>query len=183
MLGTDINYGASNKSLVAYKKSMKGIRAGISFQAGITPAFSLVPELYFIMKGGKLKDNNPLTGSESALRLNTLELPVLARFHVGKFYMNAGPSLAYNLGGKRKIDKLSTKLIFANSSDGFKRFEAGIQAGGGFEFPYKQKRITLDIRYSYGLTNIVRTGEMYNRALMVSVRVAKPWKTNPFGRK
>lgn len=183
MVGSNINYGASNSGLAAYKKTMKGIRAGVSFQAGITPDFSLVSEIYFVMKGGKLKTNNPLTGSESALRLNTLELPVLARVHLGKFYMNAGPSIAYNLSGKQKIDNLSTKLSFANSSEGFKRFEAGLQAGGGFEFPYKQKRIALDIRYSYGLTNIARSGEMYNRALMVSVRVAKPWKTNPLGRK
>ena len=45
-------------------------------------------------KGGKLKANNPLTTSESTLHLNTLELPVLARFHFGKFYVNAGPSIS-----------------------------------------------------------------------------------------
>ncbi|MEO6001063.1 MAG: porin family protein [Chitinophagaceae bacterium] len=183
VVSTNLNYGGSNGALADYKKSAHGIQAGASFQAGITPGFSLVSELYFMKKGGKLQANNPLSANESTLRINTLELPVLARFHFGKFYMNAGPSIAYNLSGSRKSDDLSTKLSFQNSSAGFKRFDAGIQMGGGFEFPLKQKRVALDLRYSYGLTNIAYDKEMYNRALMVSLHFSKPWKTNPLGRK
>lgn len=183
MVSTNINYGGSNNIVADYKKATNGIQAGVSFQAGITPAFSLVSEFYYMRKGGKLKINNPLTTSESTLRLNTLELPVLARFHIGKFYMNAGPSLAYNFSGKREINNQSTKLLFNNSSDAFKRFEGSIQLGGGFEFPIKQKRIALDIRYNYGFTNISSNKEIYNRALMISVHFSKPWKSNPIGRK
>lgn len=182
VVSTNINYGGSNSSLADYKKTANGIQAGISFQAGITPGFSLVSELYFMKKGGKLKANNPLTTNESNLRLNTIELPVLARFHVGKFYMNAGPSIAYNLSGNRKIVDVSTKLSFKNSVEGFKRFDAGIQMGGGVEFPFKQRRIALDIRYNYGLTNISYDREIHNRAVMISVHFSKPWKTNPLGK-
>lgn len=181
-VSTSINYGGSNSALADYKKSAKGIHAGASFQAGITPVFSLVSEIYFIRKGGELKANNPLTTSESTLRLNTLELPVLARFHVGRFYMNAGPSMAYNLSGNREINGKSAKLSFNNSDVGFKRFDAGIQMGGGFEFPLKQKRVALDIRYAHGLTNIAYGQEMHNRALIISVHFSEVWKTNPFGR-
>ena len=183
VVSTNINYGGSNSSLDDYKKSNNGIQAGASFQAGITPNLSLVSELYFMRKGGKLKVNNPLTTTESTLHLNTLELPVLVRFHFGKFYVNAGPSIAYTLGGDRKINDKSTKLSFNNTIEGYKRFDAGIQAGGGVEFPFKQRRIALDIRYNYGLTNIAYSKEMYNRAVMISVHFSKPWKTNPLGRK
>lgn len=182
VVSTNLNYGGSNSALADYKKSASGIQAGASFQAGITPGFSIVSEVYFMKKGGKLKANNPLSANESTLRLNTLELPVLARFHFGKFYVNAGPSIAYNLSGNRKIEDVSTKLSFANSTEGFKRFDAGVQMGGGLEFPFKQKRIALDIRYIYGLTNIAYDKEIHNRALMISVHCSKPWKTNPFAR-
>jgi hypothetical protein len=181
VVSTNLNYGGTNSSLTDYKKTANGIQAGASFQAGITPGFSVVTELYFMRKGGKLKTDNPLTTSESSLHLNTIELPVLARFHFGKFYVNAGPSIAYNLSGNRKIEDISTKLSFKNSVDGFKRFDAGIQVGGGVEFPFKQRRIALDIRYNYGLTNISYNKEMYNRAVMVSVHFSKPWKRNPLG--
>jgi hypothetical protein len=183
VVSTNLYYGASNSELGDYKKSTNGIQAGASFQAGITPAFSLVSELYYIRKGGKLKANNPLSGNESSLRLNTMELPVLARFHAGKFYVNAGPSIAYNLSGKNKMAGLSTKLSFSNSSEGFKRFEAGVQIGGGIQFPFKQKRIALDIRYNYGLTNISYGNEIYNRGVMVSVHFSKAWKINPLGKR
>jgi hypothetical protein len=181
-VSTNLNYGGSNSALSDYKKSNNGIQAGVSFQAGITSFFSLVSELYFIRKGGKLNANNPLTNTESTLRLNTLELPMLARVHFGRFYVNVGPSIAYTLSGDRKTDEKSTKLSFNNTPEGFKHFEAGIQAGGGIEFPFKRKMIALDIRYNYGLTNIAYNREMHNRALMISVHFSKLWKTNPLGR-
>lgn len=180
---SNIYYGGANSALSEYKKSNNGIQAGMSFQAGITPAFSVVSEFYFMRKGGKLKANNPLTFYESTFHLNTLELPLLARVHAGRFYVNAGPSVAYNLSGKNKIGDLSTKLSFSNSVEGFRRFDAGLQMGGGVEFPFKQKRIALDIRYVHGLTNLSYTSEMYNRALMISVHFSKAWKTNPLGKK
>lgn len=182
VVSTNVNYGGADNALVDYKKSANGIQAGVSFQAGITPSVSLASELYFIRKGGQLKTNNPLTTAESTLHLNTMELPILARFHMGKFYVNAGPSIAYNFSGTSKIADQSTKLLFENSGQGFKRLEAGIQLGGGIEFPFKQKRIALDIRYNYGLTNIAYEKEMHNRALMISVHFSKLWKTNPLGR-
>jgi hypothetical protein len=179
---TNLNYGSSNESLADYKKSVKGIQAGISFQAGITPGFSLVSELYFMKKGGKLTSNNPLSDNELTLRFYTIELPVLARFHVGNFYMNAGPSIAYNIGGSNKIANYTTDISFKNSTEGFRRLEAGIQAGAGYMFPFKHKRLALDLRYNYGLTNISRSSEIYNRSFIVSVHFSKPWKKNPLAR-
>lgn len=181
VVSTSINYGYANTSLSDYKKFGNGIQAGASFQAGITPGFSLVSELYFMRKGGKLKTNNPLTTTESSLRLNTFELPILARFHFGSFYMNGGPSIAYTISGERKIDSKSTKISFDNSPEGYKRVEASIQVGAGYEFPFRKRRIALDIRYNYGLTDITNNKEMYNRALMISVHFSKAWRTNPLG--
>jgi Outer membrane protein beta-barrel domain len=181
VVSTNINYGEANSAMADYKKTANGIQAGASFQAGITPGFSIVSELYFMRKGGKLKTNNPLTTNESSLRLNTIELPVLARFHFGKFYVNAGPSIAYTISGDKKVEDVSTKLSFTNSTEGFKRFDAGVQMGGGVEFPFKKRRIALDIRYNYGLTNVSYNKEIYNRSVMISVHFSKRWKTNPLG--
>jgi hypothetical protein len=179
VVSSNLHYGEVNSDLADHKKSNKGIQAGASLQAGITPMLSLVSELYFMRKGGKLNAGNPLTTGESSLRFNTIELPLLARLHLGRFYMNAGPSIAYTLNGSREIENVSTKLSFAHSTPGFKRFDAGAQVGGGVEFPFKQRRIALDIRYNYGLTNIAYDQEIRNRALMISLHFSKPWKANP----
>ncbi len=182
VVSASVNYGEANNALSDYKQSTNGIQAGVSFQAGITPGFSLVSELYFMQKGGKLKANNPLNTNESILRFNSLELPILARVHLGHFYANVGPSIAYNFTGSSKIADQSTRLSFSSSSGSFKRWDAGIQLGGGIEFPFKQSRIVLDIRYNHGLTNVADDREIYNRALMVSVHFSRAWKTNPLGK-
>lgn len=172
-VGTDLNYGKSNSALKDFKKSAQGVQIGLSLQTGIASHFSLVPELSFIMRGGKLKANNPLTQDESTLRFYTVELPVLARLHLGKFHLNAGPSLGYNFYGTQKLDGATTDLSFENETGGYKRLDAGLQAGGGLTFKIKQKRAVLDIRYCYGLTNVSYDKEAYNRSLLIRLHVSK----------
>lgn len=141
---TNFNYGTSHNSLKYYKKGVWGAQVGTSFQAGITPGFSLVPEFYFVMKGGQLKENNSLTTNKSILRLYTLELPVLARVHFSKVYLNAGPYMAYTLFGTMKVEgsadlsETSTALLFDKSAKAFKRWDTGIQIGGGYMFYLKK---------------------------------------------
>jgi hypothetical protein len=186
---TNFNYGKSNSTLQSYKKSITGVQLGASFQAGITPMFSIVTEAYFMMKGGRLKTDNPLTANKSTLRLYTAEIPLLARFQLGRVYINSGPYVAYTIAGHIKTDgsqaipEKSVNVSFTNTADGFRRWEMGAQAGAGFVFHIKKFPLALDARYVYGLTNISRDIERYNRALNVSLLLFKPWKTNPFEKK
>jgi hypothetical protein len=182
VISTNINYGKSNSSYSDYKKIVYGGQIGLSFQGGITPGFSVVTELYFIMKGDKLSANNPLTETKSVIRFYSLEFPVLARVHLGKLYLNAGPSVAWNLYGTNKIGSVTRDLTFSNSNDGFKRLDAGIQFGAGYRFKLKQRAVAFDVRYTYGLTNVSNSQEMFNRYLNISLHFSKPWKTNPIGR-
>lgn len=181
LVGTNLNYGKSNSVLADYKKSVLSAQVGVSMQAGITPRFSVAPELYFMMKGGKV-ESNPLTAANTTLRFYTIEFPLLARFHVAKFYVNAGPSVAYAFYGTNKMEGTTSDVLFGSSSNGFKRWEAGMQLGGGYHFKIKKQRVVLDVRYNYGLTNISRLNEMYNRSFILSLRFYKPWKTNPLAR-
>ena len=183
LTSSNLNYGNLNTALKDYKKSVRGVQVGMSFQAGITPMFSIVPEFYFMMNGGKLKANNPLTLDETTLHFYSLELPVLARIHLCNLYLNAGPSIGYTLSGSTKTKDQSKAMSFSNSTGDFKRLDAAIQAGGGYMFPWKNKRIALDLRYNYGLTNVSNEKEMYNRSFIVSLHVAKAWKSNPFASK
>lgn len=183
LVGTNFYYGISNDALADYKKSVLGAQVGVSMQAGITPHFSVVTEFYFFMKGAELGVNNPFNGNNNTIRLYTLELPVLARVHLGRFHINVGPSIAYNFYGSRKIESQTSDLSFDHVSGGFKRWEASLQMGGGYRFYTKRKSILLDVRYNDGLTNISYDREIYNQSLIVSLHISKPWKTNPLARK
>jgi hypothetical protein len=183
LVGTNFHYGNSNEALSDYKKTVLGAQLGVSLQAGITPRFSVVSEFYFFMKGAELGTNNSFNTNNTTIRLYTLEMPVLARIHFGRFHLNAGPSIAYNFYGTQKIESHTSDLSFANASGGFKRWEASIQLGGGYRFQTKRKSILLDVRYNDGLTNISYDREIYNRSLIISIHFSKPWKTNPLARK
>ncbi len=181
-LTTNFNYGKTNRELDQYKKNYRGLQVGLSYKAGISSMFSVVPELYFAVKGGTLKENNPLTVRKSALRINSIELPVLARLHCNKLYLNAGPYAGFNVGGRMKAEGTNTtaetitKVAFGNSAAGFKRWDFGLQAGAGYNFNLKQSILTLDARYGYGIVNISKDVERYSRMFNLSVQISRPSK-------
>lgn len=181
-LTTNFNYGKANAELSPYKKNYQGFQAGFSYQAGITPMFSVVPKIYFAMKGGTLKESNPLTSTKSTLRINSLEVPVLARLHINKLYLNAGPYAGYNVGGRLKVNgsgmsaERTTKVSFGSSAADFKRWDFGFQAGAGYNFYLKKSILTLDVRYGYGMVNISPDVERNNRMLNISIHVSRPGK-------
>jgi hypothetical protein len=134
-------------------------------------------------KGGQVNAAYSPTGSNTMLRFHALEMPVLARIHLGKFHLNAGPSVTYNLSGKLKGEGSWTSMSFKNSAEGFKRFDAGLQFGGGYNFKIKKKHVTLDLRYSRGLIDLSQSQGMKSQYLNVSLQFIKPWKTNPLAKK
>lgn len=178
-LTTNFNYGSLNNALRPYKKDYKGLQVGFSYQAGVTSKFSIVPEIYFAIKGGTLKNNNELTNVKSTVRLYSIELPVLARLHLGRFYANVGPYVGYTLGGRLKQEgntsspASKTAISFGASPGDFKRWDAGLQAGIGCNFKTSKKLITLDARYGYGLLNLSTLTERYNRMLNISFVISK----------
>lgn len=185
---TSINYGDNNKALKDFKKGYWGLQAGASFQAGINEYFSLVPELYFVMKGGRLDNNNPITGQETKIRFNTLDLPLMARLHLCNLYVNAGPVISYNLGGRIKTERNGTlsgektKMEFGSQYGTYSRWDAGLQFGMGYEFKLKKSRLLLDLRYHFGMVDIGNGAEMYNRYFNMNILLSKKWKTNPLGK-
>jgi hypothetical protein len=181
-LTTNFNYGKLNSALQPYKKNYTGLEFGACYQAGISSKFSVVPELYFALKGGTLMGNNPITINKSTLRLYTVDLPVMARLHCNNFYLNAGPYVAYTLGGRFKTEgspalpENTTKISFGNAAGNFKRWDFGAQAGAGYNFNMKKTILTLDVRYGYGVINVSKDIERHNRMLNISLVVSKPHK-------
>lgn len=182
---TSMNFGENNDAIKDYRKGYWGLQAGASLQMGVTTHFSIVPELYFVMKGTKLSNNNPFTGQETRIRFNTIDVPLLARFHYKKVYLNAGPVVSCNIGGriKTKANDLyksrKTKLSFGSGAQNYSRFDAGLQFGGGYEFQLKKSRLLLDLRYHYGLVDMGNGTDMYHRYFNMNLLLAKKWKTNP----
>ena|SRR6218665_1866809 len=91
--------------------------------------------------------------------LDYVELPLMAKMVRGnklKFSVVAGGFMSYLMAGKRVLSSSDFKTINDTyDMDSFHRFQAGISAGAGLKIPVSAFFITVDVRYSYGLTNMV----------------------------
>ena len=185
---TTMSFGDNNDAIKDFKKGYWGLQAGASLQLGITDYFSVVPEMYFVMKGAKLSQNNPLTNQETQIRFNTLDVPLLARLHLCDIYLNAGPVVSYNLGGRVKtegtetLEASKTKMNFGDGAESYSRWDAGLQFGLGYEIQLKKSRLLLDFRYHYGMVDMGNGTDMYNRYFNMNILLAKKWKQNPLSK-
>lgn len=180
-----------NKSAI---KNMTGIYVAAPVEIAVTPYFSIQPELAFIQKGVRLNDKTIFSEqtleSDARTILNYLEVPVLAKAHVGnelfRVFAVAGPEVAYALNGKVKLEMTTsngtTETSKTDENIDFKdanmsRFDAGLLLGGGVEMKVGVGSVILDARYNLGLTNLSTDSEahaVYNRGIMLSAGFKVP---------
>ena len=112
LVSTNINYGKANESLADSKKTVLGGQLGcIVSGRHYVLVFALYLNFIFIMKGGQLKTNNPLTSAGALFGLYPWNCPILARYHFGRYYVNAGPSIAYQVYGTKRTEDITTTFV------------------------------------------------------------------------
>ncbi len=153
-----------------------GTDAKIGFQGGVTLDYAITPELYIISglnvstKGFKMKDvemdfsdwgKGDYSGDVTFNPIY-LELPI----HLGyklrvadntKLVFQAGPYLAYGVGGKATIKKNIGGEEKGNvfSTGGLKEFDFGFGGAVGAEFG----KIGVNLGYDFGFVNVADTDE------------------------
>ena len=124
----------SNMTKFENTKALPGFQLGVGMDYGFSENWSLQSGLMISSKGYKVKDY-------AKVRPIYLDIPILAayRFNISdntKFVINAGPYLAFGLGGKCKFDEGGDYKLF-KGEDGedaeYSRFDLGIQYGIGLE--------------------------------------------------
>lgn len=124
----------SNMTKAEGTKALPGFNLGVGMDYGFSENWSLQSGLMISSKGYKIKDY-------SKDRPIYLDIPILAayKFNISdntKFVINAGPYLAFGLGGKCKFDEGGDYKLF-KGEDGedaeYSRFDLGIQYGIGLE--------------------------------------------------
>lgn len=124
----------SNMTKAEDTKALPGFNLGVGMDYGFSENWSLQSGLMISSKGYKIKDY-------SKDRPIYLDIPILAayKFNISdntKFVINAGPYLAFGLGGKCKFDEGGDYKLF-KGEDGadaeYSRFDLGLQYGIGLE--------------------------------------------------
>lgn len=127
--------------------------------------FSLQPEIFFSQKGARFEDVSGVL-PEARAKLSYLDLPVLAKFYFPSLakkirgYLFTGPNFSLWLSGKTVLsaggESAERKIENANSLD------FGLTFGGGVEFPLGAGKISLDARWTWGLSWIEKDREEKN---------------------
>lgn len=124
----------SNMTKFDDTKALPGFNLVVGMDFGFSENWSLQSGLMISSKGYKVKDY-------AKVRPIYLDIPILAayKFNISdntKFVINAGPYLAFGLGGKCKFDEGGDYKLF-KGEDGedaeYSRFDLGIQYGIGLE--------------------------------------------------
>src|SRR5215203_3171473 len=116
---------------------------------------ALQVEALYSQKGTSLDDDE----GEGALKLDYLDVPILARFSSGpankaSFHVFGGPSLGFKLRAHATGD-------FAEDSDDedigddTETFDFGMVVGAGVDFG----KMTIDARQSWGLSNVIKDAD------------------------
>lgn len=131
----DAKVGMNFSNVTKYDdaKALPGFQLGVGMDYGFSESWSLQSGLLISSKGYKIEDVK--------VRPIYLDIPILAayKFNISdntKFVINAGPYLAFGLGGKCKFDEGGDYKLF-KGEDGedaeYSRFDLGIQYGIGLE--------------------------------------------------
>ena len=149
-------------------KSITGVHIGPVVDFSLNDKIYFNTGLLYSVKGFKLN----VTGETETYTetLNYLEIPlnVALKFPISdksKFFVEAGPYLAYALSGKDKVGGESIDIEFGTGSN--KRFDAGLGFGAGVELG----NIVASLNYQLGLANVldVEGTEAKNKVFQISL--------------
>lgn len=176
--------GGITFSSVMFKPSITG-KLGMGYTGGVTFRYSeenhfgLIAEVNFVQRGWAEKFEDLPYSYQRVL--NYVEVPVMSHIYFGKrgkFFINAGPEVAYYLG-----DKIKSNFNYQDVSDldGFndknrrteqltmqvsQKLDFGIVAGLGGEFSVNRRNsVALEARVYYGIGNVMPSGRQDTFAL------------------
>lgn len=169
--------GGATFSTVSFKPTITS-KFGIGYTGGVTfryteeNHFGLIAEVNLVQRGWAEKFED-LPYSYQRI-LNYLEIPIMSHIYFGrrgKFFINAGPEVAYYLG-----DKIKSNFDYNDTSglEGFndknrrteqltmqvsQKFDFGIVAGLGGEFSLNRRNsLAIEARLYYGIGNVMPSG-------------------------
>lgn len=140
-----------------------GFTGGAFMKYDINDRFGIQPEIFYVQKGVDATLYEGLVDVGATLSIDYLEIPLLAVYsftqvpHVTP-YIYAGPSFSYVLSSE-----LSASAFILSADIDFSSFthttDFSIIAGGGFEIPADALTLLFDVRFMYGFTNVIMSGD------------------------
>jgi Outer membrane protein beta-barrel domain len=156
--GTTIaNYKMKSDGNDESLNSKLGFTLGVIGNVPFGNNFSIQPGINWVLKGTKDEETIAGVTEKVALITNHIEVPVNFIYTGKGFFIGAGPSFAFGVSGKIKVDdgttKADEKVKFGNSdNDDLKPFDFGANAVAGYQF---SSGLFIAANYNFGLSNLM----------------------------
>ena len=154
------------------QSSINGFTLGAVLEVALGKNIFLQPEAIFVQRGSEL--NTSLTNLTT--NVNYLDIPVLLKIKILNtnllnINLLGGPSFGLALNGEETDQGGQTIDINFGGDNGLKRFDLGINAGGGVGINLGSVGVFGDIRYLFGVSDISEDAnrEIRNKGLNLSV--------------
>ena len=136
---------------------------GVNLELPIIDRFSVKLEPMYICKGAKfIEGEDVMAEPESTLKSSFIELPVLFSYSLLKDngpYIVAGPICGFHLDTKIEMMPPGFETT-ADMSNLTESFDFGLGFGGGINIPIDKICLFLECRYTLGITNLQKGGEV-----------------------
>jgi len=160
--GPKFGLNTSINSIDAPTGSSKTLNAGFQLggvaKIGLTKALSFQPELMFISKGtgssndfGSSKENYHYIGIPLIVKYAFLKLGDMRIYGEGGFYTDVIVS-----SSSRYSNEFESFTEYGLYTDHYKRIDSGFNIGGGFEMPFYNNLLAVELRYSQGVIDVYK---------------------------
>ena len=139
--------------------SLTGFGVGGVLDFALGEKFSLCLEPMYLQKGASEEEDEGTVD----MKLAYLEIPVLFKLSLGtgstKPYLMAGPTIGLNLSANMEMSMGGTS-VEVDVSDLTETIDYGLAFGGGVSFPLGNNSLFIEARYTLGLADIAKEGEI-----------------------
>lgn len=156
-------------------KSNIDLQLGIALDLGITPGFSIQPEVTYLGRSYKAE----IVGLEVKQSFAYVDVGALAKLRFGVedpigAYIGAGPFLNYALSGKTKAGNTEEKIVFGDTE--VKRTDLSVAGALGLTLNFGSIGFYADARYILGLGDIDQddNSEVKNRTIGITAGIMVP---------
>ena len=132
-------------------KGLSGFYVGALLELPLGDVISIQPEVIYSRQGAAWEQKNILGEFKKDLKLDYLNIPVMAKVNLGPLFLQGGvqfgflvgkPEVSYTRGAQRVTEKVD--------KDAYASFDFGVGAGLGV---YLSQHFFVEARYTHSLTN------------------------------
>jgi hypothetical protein len=151
---------------------------GFPFAYRVNRNVEFTPEILYVVKGAETVATIDNALADLSFSVVYLEFPLVAKYILSprkKFtpIFTAGPVVSWNIDARVRYSAVGSDVEFNEPDDSIRSLDVGVAVGAGVDFSWDLRRITVEIRYTRGVSNLVDTEDdpKYNGVLALTAGV------------